>query len=210
MAAQGIAALSLRAIASQMGMAAPSLYNYFKSRDDLLTALIIDGYNSLADAIELASKSCAETDYGGRMFAMLLAYRDWVKANPTDFIIISGTPVPGFQPTDPATTQAAIRIMSQTLQVSHAAWQAGQLRIPPEYTNLPPEHLQQLERWGQNMGGHFSLPVLHLALKSWGLTLGLMSLEIYGHTAEIISDAASFYRVEIKAFLQNIGLHVPD
>ena len=46
LAADG-ANLSLRAVARELGMVSSALYRYFASRDDLLTALIIDAYNVL-------------------------------------------------------------------------------------------------------------------------------------------------------------------
>ena len=41
--------LSLRAVARDMGMVSSALYRYFASRDDLLTALIIDAYDKVAE-----------------------------------------------------------------------------------------------------------------------------------------------------------------
>jgi AcrR family transcriptional regulator len=50
----GPSAVSLRAIAKQMGMTAPALYRYFTSRDDLLTALILATYQELAEVVGAA------------------------------------------------------------------------------------------------------------------------------------------------------------
>ncbi len=69
-AEKGAAALSLRAIAREMGMTSPALYRYFASRDDLVTALIVDAYNSLADALEAARDACEEADHAGRLAAI--------------------------------------------------------------------------------------------------------------------------------------------
>ena len=46
--------LSLRAVARDMGMVSSAIYRYFPSRDDLLTALILDAYNALGAAVEAA------------------------------------------------------------------------------------------------------------------------------------------------------------
>ena len=46
----GAPALSLRAIAREIKITAPAIYNYFPRRDDLVTSLIVDAYNSLADS----------------------------------------------------------------------------------------------------------------------------------------------------------------
>ncbi len=60
LAADGAAKLSLRAVARELGMVSSALYRYFPSRDDLLTALIIDAYDSLGDAAEAAHAKVAD------------------------------------------------------------------------------------------------------------------------------------------------------
>ena len=50
LATDGAPALSLRAIARDLGMASSAVYRYFKSRDELLTRLIIDAYDALGAA----------------------------------------------------------------------------------------------------------------------------------------------------------------
>jgi AcrR family transcriptional regulator len=92
MAQKGAAALSLRAIAREMGMTSPALYRYFASRDDLVTALIVDAYNSLADALEAARHGCPPTDHKQRLLEMGLAYRNWAISHAQDYTLIFGTP----------------------------------------------------------------------------------------------------------------------
>jgi AcrR family transcriptional regulator len=59
LAAEGAAKLSLRAVARELGMVSSALYRYFPSRDDLLTALIIDAYDSVGEAAEAAHAEVA-------------------------------------------------------------------------------------------------------------------------------------------------------
>jgi len=54
LASDGAAGLSLRAVARELGMASSAVYRYFPSRDDLLTALIVDAYDALGEAAETA------------------------------------------------------------------------------------------------------------------------------------------------------------
>ena len=54
LAERGAAALSVRHVARELGMSSSGMYRYFASRDELLTALIIDAYNHLGEAVELA------------------------------------------------------------------------------------------------------------------------------------------------------------
>ena len=54
LAASGASALSLRAVARDLGLVSSALYRYFPSRDALLTALIVDAYDAVGAAAEQA------------------------------------------------------------------------------------------------------------------------------------------------------------
>ena len=54
LATQGAAALSLRAIARDLGMVSSGIYRYVESRDELLTRLIVDSYTSMTHAVRAA------------------------------------------------------------------------------------------------------------------------------------------------------------
>src|SRR4030088_3537470 len=77
LATEGAGGLSLRAVAREMGMVSSAIYRYFPSRDDLLTALIIDGYNAIGEAAEQADAVWPAEDYTGRWLAVGRAIRDW-------------------------------------------------------------------------------------------------------------------------------------
>ena len=54
-AREGAAALSLRSVARDLGMAPSALYRYFDGRDALLSALILAAYEALATEAERAA-----------------------------------------------------------------------------------------------------------------------------------------------------------
>jgi AcrR family transcriptional regulator len=82
MAAEGTAAVTLRAIAREMGMTAPALYRYFGSRDELVAALVVDAYDSLADAMEGAVGAVAPDRHADRIRAAFGAFRRWALEHP--------------------------------------------------------------------------------------------------------------------------------
>ena len=96
LATEGAAGLSLRAVAREMGMVSSAIYRYFPSRDDLLTALIIDGYNAIGLAAEQADAACPPGDYTERWLAICRAVRDWALAHPHEYALVYGSPVPGY------------------------------------------------------------------------------------------------------------------
>lgn len=91
----GAAALSLRAIARDLGMVSSAVYRYVANRDDLLTLLIIAAYDDLGDAVDAAVASAPDTPRD-RFAAICHAVRHWALDHPHDYGLIYGTPVPKY------------------------------------------------------------------------------------------------------------------
>ena len=81
-------------IAREMGMTAPALYRYFSDRDELLAALMVDGFAEMSDALGAALDSVAPDDLAGRVRATAVAYRAFAKADPSRFSLLFGLPNP--------------------------------------------------------------------------------------------------------------------
>ena len=128
---QGTTDVRFTDIARVMGMTPPALYRYFADRDELLTALIADAFGSLGAEVAQASNRMGPADFGGRWLAAAMAYRNWARAEPQQFALILGTPVPGYvAPEEGPTTEAAKAAMGQLAALFVAAAQAGKLRKP--------------------------------------------------------------------------------
>ncbi|MRR29603.1 TetR/AcrR family transcriptional regulator, partial [bacterium] len=93
---EGAAALSLRAVARDLGIAAPSIYNYFADRDGLVTALILEAYDSLARFQIAADDAAPVADLNARLVSIGRAYREWAVTYPQRYLLIFGTPIPGY------------------------------------------------------------------------------------------------------------------
>ncbi|MEZ5091446.1 TetR/AcrR family transcriptional regulator [Nocardioides sp.] len=107
LASYGAAALSLRAIARELGMASSAIYRYVESRDELLTRLIIAAFDSLGDAVDADLEALpAEAAPLDRFRAIASATRHWAIRHPHEFALIYGSPVPGYH-APPERTQAA-------------------------------------------------------------------------------------------------------
>ncbi len=83
-------------IARDMGMTAPALYRYFADRDELLSALMVDGFQEMSDQLTAALDASAPDDLAGRVRAAAVAYRSFAKADPSRFSLLFGLPNPGF------------------------------------------------------------------------------------------------------------------
>lgn len=207
MAAGGPDAISLRAIARQMGMTAGAIYSYYATRDDLITTLISDVYTSLVEAAEAARDAVPADDPGGRILAWAQTVREWALANPEGFRLIYGDPVPGYQPPDggPA-KEAEHRACTGLTGLIAAAWPQAEPLQPDvrRYTwkDFDPGLVAHLQA---------ALPGLPpaavaLALRVWGRMHGLVALEIYGHLRTLTHEPAAVYRDEITDLITSLGL----
>ena len=105
----GTDALALVKIAKELGMSGPALYRYFAGRDDLLDALIGDAYADLAHAMADAAASAKGTPRA-RLRHLLRAFRGWAVRQPHRYLLIAGTPVPGYQAPPETLTHARAAI----------------------------------------------------------------------------------------------------
>lgn len=138
LAAEGAAKLSLRAVARELGMVSSALYRYFPSRDDLLTALIIDAYDSLGECAERAHGKAADAGPVGRWTAVAEAVRDWALRHPHEYALIYGSPVPGYTAPD-TTVPPASRVGLLFIGILRDAHQDSGLTEPPLSAELRPE-----------------------------------------------------------------------
>ncbi|MFD3452062.1 TetR/AcrR family transcriptional regulator [Streptomyces sp. NPDC058691] len=186
-AAAGASALSLNAIAKQMGMSGPALYRYFAGRDDLITELIRDAYRSLADAFAAAAR--AEPG----LFGLAHTLRRWALEDPQRYFLVYGTPVPGYHAPDDV-TGIAREIMAALLDAC-AEQPAG---APAGSTaSALDEHLAAHREWA---GGH-SAPAAALsrALTVWTRLHGVLSLELAGHFTGMGFDPAVLFAAELES-----------
>ncbi|WP_214411306.1 TetR/AcrR family transcriptional regulator [Sphaerisporangium fuscum] len=185
-ATAGASTLSLNAIAKRMGMSGPALYRYYASRDELITELIRDAYRSLADAVRAAAGPGPEG-----AAALARAIRGWALDDPQRYLLIYGTPVPGYHAPEDVTAIAS-EIMAALLDAFAA--------LPSEGTGTPFDaHLEEHRQWA---GDHPAPPaVLHRALTFWTRLHGVLSLELAGHFTGMSFDPAQLYAAEVDDLL---------
>src|SRR5688500_942112 len=83
-------------IARDMAMTAPALYRYCADRDELLSALMVDGFAEMQDALTAALAAADPAALRARIRAAAVAYRAFAKADPSRFSLLFGLPNPDF------------------------------------------------------------------------------------------------------------------
>jgi AcrR family transcriptional regulator len=199
----GTAGLTLRGIARDLNVTAPAIYNYFPRLDDLITALIVDAFVAVAEAMEHGEASAAPAAYADQIAGVLRAYRGWALANPTDFQLIFGNPIPGYIAPTEITVPASIRASTLFTRPIARAMLNGYVPPAPPASVLP--YLMALL---DQLGLETPIPPESIY---WGTVAhsrahGAIMLELHGHLLPVVGDGDAYFDGEIRRFLTDIRL----
>jgi AcrR family transcriptional regulator len=196
----GAAALSLRAIARELKITAPAIYNYFPDRDALVTALIIDAYTSFGD-YQLASRDAqAGDDPAGRLQAIGFSYRQWALEYPQRYQLIFGTPIPGYEAPMMEVLPSAARSLNALVSVVDELRIANKLNAEG-FPAVQPGYESMFDVW-RGFAGDYDIFSLSVAMIIWSRVHGLVSLEIAGSMPPFGVDGASLYRYEMESIVR--------
>jgi AcrR family transcriptional regulator len=198
----GASALSLRAVARNLGMASSAMYRYFASRDELLTALIVEAYDALGDAAEAASKTSDKAFV--RWQAVCRAVRGWALEHPQEYALIYGSPVPGY--TAPEVTLApGSRIGLLLGSLLADAQSSGQLK-PPESTALPRGVASEIRPLAQIAMPGVPLATAALGVLAWAQIFGQINFELFGRFDGLLADPAILFDHAIVTMTCELGI----
>jgi AcrR family transcriptional regulator len=201
------AALSLRAVARDMQMVSSALYRYFRSRDELLTALILDAYNALGAAVEAADAAVTDReDLRGRWLASCRAVRIWALANPAEYALIYGSPVPGYA-APPDTVAPATRTARVLVRILADGVAAGVLAPAPQTgPELPGPVRADLARLRADGMADVPEPLLGRGTIAWVHLFGAVSFELFGHLTNVFEDRAAYFDHQVAVMADLVGL----
>ena len=181
---EGSAGLSLRAIARELGLVSSAIYRYVPSRDELLTLLIEESYNSFGDAVEAAEARCRRDDRSRRWQAIGRSVRRWAVANPAEWALLYGSPVPGYHAPPERTTAAGSRVPLLILGLLADAQLEPSQDDPPMTAALH----RELERVGPALPGELKPEILARGLLVFSSLCGLVSLELFGQFTNTVTQ----------------------
>lgn len=182
---KGVTGLSLREVAREMGLVSSALYRYFATRDDLLTALILDAYNDLGAAVERAERRSVALDSRGRWHAATRAIRRWAKQHPHEYALIYGTPVPNYVAPQ-ETIVAATRVSGVLARILVDDWARRPPRRDRVRTNV--RSFLMVENVRALLPNVPSDQYLG-ALMAWTHVFGFINFELFGQYVGTVSNA---------------------
>jgi AcrR family transcriptional regulator len=184
-------ALTLRAIAREMGMTAPALYRYFGSHEDIVGGLCLDVLSEITTTLERARDTVGREDPLGRLMAACRAFRDWSLAHPREFQLLfasrSETPPPAHAEVGEDLSFGAV-----FLGIFIEIWQARPFAVPTE-DQLPARLVSQLETFSRYAGDTLPLGALAAYLAGWVRLYGAVTIEVFGHLGFALSDAEPMF-----------------
>ncbi len=222
LAAEGAQRLSLRAVARELGMVSSAIYRYFPSRDDLLTALIIDAYEALGEVAEDAVTALPPGTIRGRWRACCHAVRDWAIAHPHEYALIYGTPVPGYEAPQetvgPATRVSAVlgELLADTWSARGIVRAAGVGARPgagaqADAGRRADELLQeplagQAEIVAAAIAPGVPAAMITRGLIAWTQLFGMVSFELFGQFVGSADPADAFFAYAVEQMADFVGL----
>ncbi len=206
---RGPDAVSLRAIAREMGMTAPGLYRYFDSREVLIRAVVADVFNQLTADVTRAIQAAGpehDGDLVKKMVAACREFRSWALAHQGEFALIFGSPLPGLKddPIDVA-DECGRQFAGVYFALFRELWTRNPFPVPAP-GEIDPGLRDQLERFGAII--HSDLPVgaILCFLRCWTKMYGAVSMEVFGHIGFALDDAAPMFDLTLAELAADLGL----
>lgn len=194
--------LSLRAVARDIGVVSSAVYRYFASRDELLTALIIDGYDDLGDAVESAEAAVPRRELAARWTVSGRAVRSWALEHPHEYALLYGSPVPGY-----AAPQDTVGPASRPVVVLASILRDHARRGSAHPTDRLPRTVRaDLERVTA-LPGFEDIPpaVLARGMTAWAQVFGSLSFELFGRLTGAITDYEAYFEHQLKTMATYVG-----
>ncbi|MDQ6851303.1 MAG: TetR/AcrR family transcriptional regulator [Actinomycetota bacterium] len=201
--AQGGPNLSLRAVARDLGVVSSAVYRYFGSRDELLTALIIEGYNTLGESAEHAEAAVPRSNLHGRWYALAGAIREWARAHPHEYALLYGSPVPGYAaPRD--TVAPANRPVLVLVSILRDGVERGILVAHDRLARPVRTDLANVIATPGFSG--VTTAVLARGMTAWAQLFGTLSFELFGRLTGAVTDYDAYFEHQLKAMSSYLGL----
>jgi AcrR family transcriptional regulator len=218
---QGPEAMSLRAIAREIGMTAPGLYRYYSSREELFRYVVADMFRELAADVRQAIDNAVplrERGHGPqrahvalKMVAACRAFRQWGLSHKGEFALLFGVPLPGLDDGRfDIAEQCALEFAGTFYTLFLELWNTVHFPVPAA-AEIDPGLRVQLERFRNALGFQPDAPdgAILVFLRCWVVLYGAVSLEVFGHLGFALDDPAPMFEFTLGDLAHLVGLEYP-
>ncbi|WP_372733786.1 TetR/AcrR family transcriptional regulator [Nocardioides sp.] len=202
------AEISLRAVASRMGMTAPALYRYVANYQELVDLVAFEIDKAATAAFAAAADALPEDDYAGRLVASATEFRMWALSNPREFGLVFANPI--------AEAQCVRRELLTQNASGHLM--TGQMRALWEHTRHPLPQLADLPESVREALLDPLIPaevddlavedrgLVWLFMQGWTMLYGVVALEVFGHMDPRIIESGEMFVEAFRSFAPKVGL----
>lgn len=167
----GPGAISLRAISRALGLSPAALYRYFPSLEALVADVRGDVYDEIRETVAGERNRYAEPRE--QLIAMARSFRSWSLANPAEFALVFGNPIPGVQEAEgcPSPDHPGARFGAVFMVPFVRVWRDKGEPVPAgvldAFVEVHGDLLPPGAAWDY--------------LASWTRLYGLVAMEVFGH-----------------------------
>jgi AcrR family transcriptional regulator len=211
-------AVTLRAIARDMGMTAPGLYRYFDSHEELLRHVCAGIFTELGEdirqAIEAAAVPAGAADQVTakltvKMVAACREFRRWSLSHQAEFGLLFGVPLPGLDDGRyDIADECALAFAGTFFTLFLELWNAVPFPVPAA-EEIDPGLSGQLVRYRDALGSDLPVGAVLTFLRCWTVLYGAVAMEVFGHLRFALEDPAPMFELTLADLAALIGLRYP-
>ena len=202
---RGSAAVTINAVAREVGMSGPALYHYFAGHDALVQAVTADFFAELAGEMRAARDAVATGSIAARLLATCRAMRAWAIAHPAEFGWIFTSHVPSSATRTPDSPRnLAGREFEQVFHEEIAAlWDTKPFPVPDD---LDPAIREQLHSYTDQLGLKLPVEAVYVITSCWIKLYGLLCMEVLNQLDYIYTDVEPIFEEALRDITATFGL----
>ena len=214
----GPEAVSLRAIAREMGMTAPGLYRYFGNHEELVRHLCAGIFTELGadihQAIEAAEPPAGQADDPHAKLTVKMAaacgeFRRWALNHKDEFALVFGVPLPGLDDGRyDIADECALAFAGTFFTLFLELWRKVPFAVPAD-EQIDPVLRDQLARYRDALGTSIPLGAVMTFLRCWTVLYGAVAMEVFGHMRFALEDPAPMFELTLGDLAALVGLRYP-
>jgi AcrR family transcriptional regulator len=202
------AELSLRAVASRMGLTAPALYRYVASYQELIDLVAFEIDKAATALMAEAAEALPADDPAGRLVVSATTFRRWAHEQPREFSLVFANPI-----TDTSSARRELLTAATSGHYFHdlliQIWEKHPFPHP-DLSDLDPMVAGALEDpqipidIDKVPEGHRGM--LWVFIRAWAALYGVVTLEVFGHMDPRIIESGAMFTTMMAEWLPQFGL----
>jgi len=204
--------LSLRAVATRMGLTAPALYRYVGSYQELVDLVAFEIDKAATEEFRAAAATQPDDDPVAQLVCAAVAFRRWALRDRAEFTLAFANPT--------ADTTCVRRELLTAATSGH--YMNGLLLQVWELTRFPHPRLEELDPVVVTTLRDPLMPIdasrvpdehrglLWVFQQAWASLYGTVTLEVFGHLDPRIIESGRLFEEMVRSWLPRLAIEDPE